>query len=273
MPGLFLVMIGIALYASMLEGSGVGYAYYLNFDIRKALTLDVIVAAAGQAFFSLSLGMGAMLTFASYLPRQSDLVRDTVVISFSDFGVAFMAGLMVFPLIFALGMGNDISGSTIGALFVALPKAFAAMGAVGRVVGTAFFLALVVGALTSAVSLLEVVVSAAIDAFGWERGRAAFLAGLAVTVAGTWSAFDIEILDLADGIATNIFLVGGGLAIAIFVGWVMPDPVAEASAGGQRGAIHVLWRNLLRFVVPIALAVILWHSVQETWTQFTGLID
>jgi len=127
MPALFFIMLGIAIYASTLEGSGPGYAYYLNFDIEKALHLDVIVAAAGQAFFSLSLGMGAMLTFASYLPRESRLAQETAIISFSDFGVAFLAGLMVFPLIFALGMSDDISGSTIGALFVALPKAFASM--------------------------------------------------------------------------------------------------------------------------------------------------
>jgi NSS family neurotransmitter:Na+ symporter len=178
---------------------------------------------------------------------------------------------MVFPLIFALGMSDDISGSTIGALFVALPKAFASMGFVGRVVGFGFFLALVVGALTSAISLLEVLVSASMDRFGWTRRRAALLTGGLVTLVGAWSAFDIDILDLADSIAINFFLVGGGLGISIFVGWVMTDPIREASAGDRPGVVYTLWRALLRFVVPPALLFILWHALPETWAKFTAL--
>ena len=272
MPSLFVIMLGIVLYAASLDGSGAGYAYYLNFDLEKALALDVVVAAAGQAFFSLSLGMGAILTFASYLPQDSDLAQETVVISFADFGVAFVAGLMVFPLIFALGMQSEISGGTIGALFVALPKAFASMGAIGRWVGGAFFVALVVGALTSAISLLEVIVAACLDAFDWDRRRATLVAGLLVTLAGAWSAFDIAILDLADSIATNAFLVGGGLAIAIFVGWVMEDPIGEASAGAAPSFFHEAWRFSLRFVVPVALVVILWNSMPETWAKLTSVL-
>lgn len=271
MPSLFFIMIGIVLYAATLDGASAGYAYYLNFDLEKALKVDVVVAAAGQAFFSLSLGMGAILTFASYLPKDSNLARESVVISFTDFGVAFFAGLMVFPLIFALGMQDDISGGTIGALFVALPKAFASMGAVGRIVGSAFFVALVVGALTSAISLLEVIVSAAMDAFDWERRRAALLGGAAVTLAGVWSAYDIAILDLADSVATNLFLVGGGLGIAIFVGWVMEDPVGEAAAGAGRSVVHDIWRLLLRFVVPLALIFILYHSLPETFAKVSAV--
>ena len=272
MPGLFVIMLGIVVYAATLDGASAGYAYYLNFDLEKALALDVVVAAAGQAFFSLSLGMGAILTFASYLPRESNLARETIVISFADFGVAFVAGLMVFPLIFALGMQSEISGGTIGALFVALPKAFASMGSIGRVIGGAFFVALVVGALTSAISLLEVVVSAAMDAFGWERRRAAMIGGAAVTLLGVWSAYDIAILDLADSLATNLFLVGGGLGIAIFVGWVMEDPVGEASQGASRTTFHGGWRLLLRFVVPVVLVFILANSLPETWEKVKGVL-
>jgi NSS family neurotransmitter:Na+ symporter len=271
MPALFVIIVGIALYAATLDGASGGYHYYLNFDYRKALELDVVVAAAGQAFFSLSLGMGAILTFASYLSRNSILLNETVVISFADFGVAFIAGLMVFPLIFALGMAEDISGSTMGALFVALPKAFASMGGVGRFVGTAFFLALIVGALTSAISLLEVVVSAAMDHFGWARRPATIVSGLAVTALGVWSAFDIAILDMADHIATNVFLLGGGLALAIFVGWVMKDPVEVAAEGSRRSVWLEGWILVLRFVVPIVLVLILWYSLPGTWNKIIGI--
>jgi len=272
MPALFVIVLGIAAYALTLEGSGPGYAYYLNLDLEKAMDLDVVVAAAGQAFFSLSLGMGAILTFASYLPNHANLTRDTFAISFTDFGVAFIAGLMVFPMIFALGMQDEIQGSTIGALFVALPKTFASLDVIGRVIGGGFFLALVVGALTSAISLLEVVVAAAIDAFGWSRGRATVLAGVAVAVVGSLSAFDLDILDLADSIAINLFLLGGGLAIAIFVGWVMDDPVSEAEHHpGQRVWLKG-WRLLLRWLVPVVLLFVLYHSLPETWAKLMALL-
>lgn len=270
MPALFFIMLGIVVYAATLDGAGEGYAYYLNFELARAMDLDVIVDAAGQAFFSLSLGMGAILTFASYLPRESDLAKESVVISFADFGVAFVAGLMVFPLIFALGMQSKITGGTIGALFVALPKAFASMGAVGRLVGGAFFVALVVGALTSAISLLEVIVSAAIDAFGWERRVATLVGGAAVSACGVFSAYDIAVLDLADTVATNLFLVGGGLAISLFVGWFMADPIGEASTGSGASGIYGVWRFLLRFVVPIALVFVLANSLPGTLEKIRG---
>ena len=251
----------VALYAFFLDGADAGYRYYLNFDLQNALALDVVVAAAGQAFFSLSLGMGAILTFASYLPQDSHLSRETLIISVSDFGVAFFAGLMVFPLIFALGMQSEIQAGTMGALFVALPKAFASMGGIGRLIGTAFFVALVVGALTSAVSLLEVVVATAMDRLGWPRLKATLISGAAVTLMGVWSAFDLGVLDLADSIAINIFLLGGGLGIAIFVGWVMEDPVAVAATGAERSIWLEAWRLTLRYVVPGVLVFILWNSL------------
>jgi len=271
MPVLFAIVLGIALYAFFLEGADAGYRYYLNFDLKNALALDVVVAAAGQAFFSLSLGMGAILTFASYLPQNSRLARETLVISVADFAVAFFAGLMIFPLIFALGMASEIQAGTMGALFVALPKAFASMGGIGRLIGTAFFVALVVGALTSAVSLLEVVVASSMDRFGWQRRKATWISGAAVTLMGVWSAFDLGVLDLADSIAINVFLLGGGLGIAIFVGWVMEDPVAVAAAGSERSIWLEAWRLALRYVVPVVLGFILWNSLPQTWQKFSAL--
>jgi SNF family Na+-dependent transporter len=111
------------------------------------------------------------------------------------------------------------------------------------------------------------------DAFDWERKRAARLAGIAVTVAGTWSAFDIAILDLADSIAINLFLLGGGLALAVFVGWVMAEPIEEASSHGRDDFWLHGWRALLRYVVPLILLFVLWHSLPETWAKLVGLLD
>ena len=271
MPTLFLLVVGIALYAATLDGAAAGYAYYLNADIANALSIDVLVSAAGQAFFSLSLGMGAMLTFASYLPHDSNLPAESLVIAAADFGVAFLAGLMVFPIIFALGMQADVGESTLGALFVALPKAFSSMGGIGRVIGLFFFVALVVGALTSAISLLEVVVAAAVDGLGWSRQQAVVVAGIAITTLGAGAAWNIGVLDVMDQVANNIFLLGGGFMLSIFVGWVMPDPMAEVEQGAGRLHWYGAWRLLLRFIVPAVLAFVLWHSVPSTFTNLIAL--
>jgi NSS family neurotransmitter:Na+ symporter len=272
MPSLFVLVVGIALYASTLDGASAGYAYYLNADFANVLSDQVIVDAAGQAFFSLSLGMGAILTYASYLGRDNDLPTESVIIAVSDFGVAFLAGLMVFPLIFALGLQGDVGGSTIGALFVALPKAFASMGGAGQVVGFLFFVALVVGALTSAISLLEVVVSAGMDGLGWERPRATLVMGAAATAMGAFSAASTDVLGVLDGVANNLFLVGGGLGLAVFVGWVMKNPVDEAADGSQWRRFWLgAWLNLLRFAVPAVLVWVLWKSVPSTLDSVADL--
>jgi NSS family neurotransmitter:Na+ symporter len=274
MPLLFVIVIGIALYATTLDGAGAGYAYYLNVDFRKVADWDVVVAAAGQAFFSLSLGMGAMLTFASYLTREHDLPRESLIIAGSDFGVAFVAGFMVFPLIFALGLQGDVMGAdtgTVGALFIALPKAFASMGNAGGFVGVCFFLALIVGALTSAISLLEVVVAATIDGLGWPRPAAAVVMGAAITLLGLPSAMGLGFLDAMDTLANNVFLIGGALGLGIFSGWVMRDPSSAAHEGARGGGWTFLWLPLLRFAVPIVLVTILIVSVPGTVAKLLAL--
>jgi NSS family neurotransmitter:Na+ symporter len=257
MPMLFALVVGLALNAATLDGASAGYAYYLGADFAKLLSLDVLKDATGQAFFSLSLGMGAMLTFASYLGRDVNLPRAAAVIAGADIAIAFVAGLVVFPLIFALDLSADVGASTVGALFITLPKAFAEMGVVGRGVGVLFFAALIVGALTSAISLLEVVVSSAIDNLGWSRRPAGILLGIAAAALGAPSAWNTEILGVADQIANNILLLGGGLALSIFVGWVMAGPIEEASEGAEGVAWFGSWRNLLRYAVPAFLFFVL----------------
>lgn len=265
MPALFLIVVGIAVYAATLEGAGAGYAFYLQTDFREILSLDVLAQAAGQAFFSLSLGMGAMLTFASYLSRDENLPREASLIAGSDFLVAFAAGLMVFPLIFALDLSSAVGESTVGALFISLPEAFAGMGGAGRPVGFLFFAALLVGALTSAISLLEVVTSSIIDGAGLSRRRAALTAGLLIAAAGIPAAFDLDILGAMDQVATNVLLVGGGFGLAFFVGWVMPDPVSEVRRGGGGGAWLPVWRWFLRLPALVLLGLIFFQLLAPTW--------
>jgi NSS family neurotransmitter:Na+ symporter len=273
MPALLVIVCGLALYARTLSGADVGYSYYLDADFSKLMSLDVLKDAAGQAFFSLSLGMGAMLTFASYLDRDHHLPNESVIIAGADVAIAFIAGLVVFPLIFALGLSDQVGGSTVGALFITLPQAFAEMGDVGRVVGFLFFATLIVGALTSAISLLEVVVASAIDGLGWSRQRAAIGMGVAITLLGIPSAWSTDVLGVVDGIANNLFLLGGGLALSLFVGWVMPDPVREVRVGADGVRWFFLWRTLLRFAVPLVLAFVLYGAIPDTYRAVAGLFS
>lgn len=263
MPLLFLLIIGLAIWAATLPGAADGYAYYLQPSFDELLSLETFAGATSQAFFSLSLGMGAMLTFASYLSRDSNLPQEATIISFSDFGVAFMAGLVVFPVIFALGLQAAVGESTLGALFISLPGAFQAMGSVGRIVGIFFFVALFIGAVTSAISLLEVVTSSIIDEWKIARRTAALVAGGIIAVLGILPALDTDALGAFDAIASEVFLPVGGLFIAILVGWRMSDRL-DAFAQGAPPAIRALlpgWRWTLRLAVPPLLIIVLWQNI------------
>lgn len=266
MPTLFVLIIGLALWGASLTGSGEGYSFYLTPNFEEIFSLQVFGAAAAQAAFSLSLGMGAILTFASYLPRDESLPREGTVIAFADFGVAFVAGLVVFPVIFALGLQDAVGESTVGALFIALPGAFDAMGGlVGRVVGSVFFLALLIGALTSAISLLEVVTSSIIDEFGWTRKKAAIGMGVGIAVFGIWPALDLNALGAYDSFTGNVLLPLGALAMALLVGWVMKNPIDELVRGSTnrfRG-LYTGWLWMLRIVAPLLLLVVLWSTVPQ----------
>lgn len=275
MPTLFLIVLGLAVWALTLEGAGEGYAFYLRPDLGE-INGTVVRQAASQAFFSLSLGMGAMLTFASYLSRDTDLVNEAVTISFADFLVAFTAGLVVFPVVFALGLQDQVSDSTVGALFISLPGAFQSMGAIGRVVGTLFFLALLVGALTSAISLLEVVASSIIDEFSMVRRNAAVLTGILIALFGLLSATSLDVLGVVDQLAGALFLVIGGFFLCLFVGWVMKeDAVHEMMRGAAPGVQRLLPGVLVivRWVLPPVIGVVLYFSLRDAWGAIIVFVD
>lgn len=272
-PALFLIVAGLAVWAATLPGGGAGYAFYLSPSIDDLLSTQTLAAAASQAFFSLSLGMGAMLTFSSYLSRKESLPREAGTIAFSDFGVAFTAGLVVFPVIFALGLQGAVGESTLGALFIALPGAFLSMGAIGRVVGTFFFLAFFIGAITSAISLLEVVVSACIDEWGISRKKASVVAGILIALLGLWPAADLNALGAIDAVTNNIFLPVGGLGLAILVGWLYKNPLEEVSRNVGEGFRPLLkgWLWALRIVVPALLVIVLYSGMAATHEAVSAL--
>jgi NSS family neurotransmitter:Na+ symporter len=275
MPLLFAIVVGLAIWAAFLPGARAGHAFYLLPRFEELLSLDTLAAATSQAFFSLSLGMGAMLTFASYLSKNSSLPQEAAIISISDFSVAFFAGLVVFPVIFALSLQDAVGESTIGALFISIPGAFQAMGATGRIVGLLFFFALFIGAITSAVSLLEVVVSSAIDEWKINRKIAALVAGGLIAAIGILPARNTNVLGAMDAVATEIFLPVGGLLIAILVGWRMSDRLSAFTegAGGAALAFFGVWRWFLRIVVPPLLLLVLYTTIPRGYNAVMAVFQ
>ena len=278
MPMLFVILVGLAVWAGTLSGGGAGYAYYLRPQFAELLNPAIITDAAGQAFFSLSLGMGAIMTYASYIKTKENLARETVTIAISDFSVAFIAGLFVFPIIFhfglqdAIGLGGALADNTVGTLFIAIPPALLSIPA-GQWVVAAFFVMLFFAALTSAISLLEVVVSAVIDSWSWERQKATLVFGSGVAVAGLASAMNLNVLNLLDKLIGTVLLMFGGLMTAILVGYkILPQADAELAQGLGNPALRKAWASFVRYVAPPVLLIVLIFSIPKVWTAFKTLV-
>jgi len=269
MPTLFGILILLAIWALTLDGAMEGYAFYLRPSFSELMDPKTLSQAAGQAFYSLSLGMGCMLTFSSYLSDDVNLNREGTTIAFSDFGVAFIAGLVVFPVIFALGMENEVSESTVGALFIALPGAFVAMGAVGRIVGILFFLALIVGAVTSAVSLLEVVAASVIDEFKFPRKPATIAAGVLIALMGLLPASSLSVLYVIDRLSEALLALGA-FFMAIFVGWVAVGAADELKKGASERSKRMVPAVMVavRFILPPVILFATVYAFIGVWQTY-----
>jgi NSS family neurotransmitter:Na+ symporter len=265
LPMLFVLLAVLAVRTVTLPGAVSGVEFYLAPDFSK-LTPGIVLAALGQAFFSLSLGMGAMITYGSYLPHRVNLPGSVLWITGFDTLAAFVAGLVVLPAVFAFSL-DPAAGP--GLVFITLPAVFAQMPA-GEVFAVLFFVLLAIAALTSSVSLLEVGVAYFVDERGMPRRTAAitlgaicFLLGIPASLSqGDWkdvTLFGMGILDLMDYAASNVMLPLGAIAIVAFVGWRMGGrALAEASGNGAHPfAWAAPWRFVCRYVAPIAVAWIL----------------
>jgi NSS family neurotransmitter:Na+ symporter len=273
MPLLFLILIGLAVWATTLPNGGAGYAYYLRPNIGRLFSADILTAAAGQSFFSLSLGMGALMTYASYLRSKENLGREAMTVALSDFSVAFIAGLIVFPVIFNFALLDRVGESAVGALFIALPAGFEQLGRAGDYVDTAFFVMLLFAALTSAISLLEVVVAAMVDGLGMRRRDAAIGAGLGITVLGLPAAFNTTFLGNMDALVGQFLLIVGGLCTAVLVGYrLLPQADAELAKGLSHVGLRRTWAGLVRYVAPAVLIVVLVFLAKPTWNAVVGLL-
>ncbi|MCA9563305.1 MAG: sodium-dependent transporter [Myxococcales bacterium] len=278
MPVLFLMMGVLVVDAMFQDGFGEAVNFVFGFHTDK-LTSKGVLEALGHSFFTLSLGMGAMLTYGSYLGKKDDIVKSSIAISLLDTGVALMACLVMFPIIFSFGMSEQAGP---GLVFVSMPIAFSQMPG-GLLLSILFFFLLFFAALTSAVSLLEVVVATVIDQLGWTRKRAVFVMGSAIFLFGVpsalsgvewfssnWEAlFGRNFFDTFDYLASNWLLPLGGLMIALFVGWAVPKEVAAAEFSaeqdgeleGGRLVLFKVWHITLKFVVPLAVLLLFLYSV------------
>mgnify|MGYP001214742030 CR=1 FL=1 len=275
MPTLLVVLLIMAVRSMTLEGGMEGVAYLFQPDFSK-LSVGVIMAALGQALFSLSLGMGAMITYGSYFPEKENLHQAGIIVALFDTGIAILAGLIIFPALFSVGA--DPNGGP-GLVFVVLPSIFAELPA-GGLFAIAFYFLLAIAALTSTISLLEVVVAYFVDEKDWDRKRAALWIGAAcfvfaipsalsqgsVPFLGNFLGTGIDFLSLQNIIWGNYSLSIGALGLCLFVGWKWGVPAALNSleSSGHSLQLSSMYSFLVRFVCPVAVGLILVYII---WTQ------
>lgn len=272
MPALFVLLLLVVGYASTTGYFGQAMDFLFTPDFSK-LTWDATLQALGQAFFTMSLGMAIMMAYGSYLGKDVSIARAAVGVGIMDTLVALLAGLAIFPFVFANGLE---AGQGPGLIFVTLPLAFGQMP-LGVVFATAFFVLLLFAAWTSGISLLEPVTEWVEEKLSITRTSAAVLAGGACWLLGIASILSLNvwsdvyllgmferfettaILDLLDFFTANIMLPLSGLLTALFVGWCVAKESLQADMAMSNG-LFTLWRNLLRYVTPIAvLAVFIYN--------------
>jgi len=284
MPTLFVLLILISIRSVTLQGAGAGLEFLFKPN-WKIVTGKTVLAALGQAFFSLSLGMGCMITYGSYLDKKENLTKSALMVTLMDTGVAILAGIAIFPALFAFGM-KPAQGA--GLVFVVVPSIFAEMGTLGVLFSIIFFIALMVAALTSSVSLLEVVVAYLIDQRNMKRKPAVYITAAIMTVTGILSSlsmglmsgvklFGVGVFDFFDILTDKIFLAIGGMLLAIFVGWFVKkeDLKDELTNGGTlKFGLFEIWYNLIKYVIPVAIAIVAVmgiKSIEQTSLMLFGL--
>ncbi|MCC5909987.1 MAG: sodium-dependent transporter [Clostridiaceae bacterium] len=273
MPGLFVMMIIIMLRSVTLPGASEGIKFFLAPDFSK-IDGSVMLAALGQVFFSLSLGMGVIITYGSYLGKSENIPQNSITIPLVDTGIALLAGLAILPAVFALGFEPDAGPSL---LFITLPAVFAEMP-LGMVFALIFFLLVLFAALTSSISLLEASVSFVVDQFKLSRKSAAALLGLAVFLLGIpsslgqgiWSDLTFirgnDFMDSIDFIASNIMLPLGGFFLCIFIGWIwgIDNALKEATNNGKISfKLAGFWSFLVKYVAPLAILVVFFQGLRS----------
>lgn len=260
MPILLLLIIAVCIRAVTLDGAKEGISFLLSPDFSK-LTPKVLFEALGQSFFSLSIGMGTMTTYGSYISKRQNLSESAVSVAMIDFFIAFLAGLMIFPCAFAFGINP---GQGAGLVFVTLPNIFNQMS-IGQVISVLFFSLLVIAALTSSISLLEVVVTYLKTQFGMKRKHATFVSIALVAIFGIACSFSSTLFNFFDNISANVMLPLGAFFIILFVPHVMgrEQIKAELEAHGEQFKLFNIYYFLTKYIVPFAILIIFANSLMS----------
>ena len=263
MPALFIIIIILCIYAMQTGAFIEGLTYLFKPDFSK-INSDVLLAALGQAFFTLSLGMGAIMAYGAYMPADQNIGRTAITVAALDTGVALLAGIAIFPIVFANGL--EPSGGP-GLVFVTLPIAFANMP-LGVLFGTLFFILLSIAALSSSISLIEPGVAWLVESLKIKRSYAAIALGAFAWTLGVFSAlsfnlmsefkiFGMNFFDFTDFLTNQIMLPLGGIFIAIFVGWVMKKQDVLDELQIEEGILFKIWFFIIRFVAPVMVGMVL----------------
>ena len=263
MPALFIIILILVGY-----GYNTGEYFHQSVDFLFAtdfskLTHTGVLTAMGHAFFTLSLGMGAIMVYGSYLPQKASIFKVSLTISVMDTGVALLAGLAIFPLVFANGLEPGQGPSLI---FDTLPIAFGHMPG-GEFFGGIFFVLLLFAAWSSGISLVEPIVVWLVENKNMTRLRASVYSGAIIWLLGLltifsfnigreWTLFGLTMFELLDYLTANIMLPLGGLLIALFAGWVMKRQSSMDELGLGNGVLYSTWRVLVRFITPIAIMIV-----------------
>lgn len=265
MPILIILLLVLVGYGLTRPGAMAGLEFMLKPDPSK-LTGRTVLDAMGQCFFSLSLGMGAMLTYGSYMRREDRAVGSSFWVVVMDTGIALLAGFAVFPMVFAFGQQPDAGP---GLVFKTMPAAFLQMPG-GTWVALAFFILLLFAALTSAISLLEVVTAYFIDEFGMSRRTAAVMFGAICFLMGMGCVYGDGYLGFLDNLQGNFLLPVGALFISLFAGWKLDRQIAQVEFEGQwYGVAFGAWRWCIRIAAPLLVLLVILNA----WGLFDRLFQ
>ncbi len=266
MPLLFIIVGGMFLYALSLDGFSQAWDFMFSPDWSK-LNSEAFVVAVGHAFFTLSLGMGAILTYSASLPKNVNLVHSSLIVVALDTIIALLAGLMLFTFLYQYG-AEPSKGP--GLVFISLPSVFYAMGTLGNIFAILFFFALAFAGLTSAVSLTEPMVQYLIDKFSITRFNAVilsggffYLVGIIALLSNTTTFSDTltfgskNFFDWVDYITASFMLPFGGLLMALFIGYIVPKEQVFKAIGNNLGRYFNIWYFILRYVAPVALIIVM----------------
>ena len=275
MPVLVVLTIGIAIYSMCMPGAMDGVVYYLKPDFSH-FSATTVLAAMGQLFYSMSLAMGIMITYGSYMKKDVSIESSVSQIEIFDTGIAFLAGLMVIPAVFAFSGGDPAAlGKGPGLMFITLPQVFNSIGTFGAVIGALFFILVFFAALTSSISLMETVVSIFRDKFGWGRKFTCIAVLIGCIVLGLpsslgfgiWSGVSVAgmtILDMFDFFSNSILMPIVALLTCVFIGYVIKPKtvIDEVEVSGKFGR-KKLFVVMIKYIAPICIVLILISSILD----------